>query len=146
MDFLWIPFGVIAGFLHIPYGFPFSSLCIPYAFPIYSCSFPFKSPFNDIINEDLRVEYYHEVWEKLKVAKARVEDKNPPEFRALVDNILAVLSLMDDGEKADALLQLGLSLGFKCQWLKKAKKEKKKTMVERAEKLAESLLAVSICH
>ena len=100
-------------------------------------------PLNDIINEDLRVDYYDEVFDKLMKAKARVEDKNPPEYRSLVDNLLAILSLMDQEEKSDQLMQLGLSLGFNVAWLKKAKKQKTDSMVERAIKLKESLFAVT---
>ena len=38
----------------------------------------------DMKLQDLRVEYYDEVTLKLQKAKARYEDKNPPEFRAMV--------------------------------------------------------------
>ena len=38
----------------------------------------------DMKLQDLRVDYYDEVTLKLQKAKARYEDKNPPEFRAMV--------------------------------------------------------------
>ena len=107
------------------------------------CHWDSGFPLNDLINEDLRVDYYDEVFDKLKVAQARVEDKNPPLYRALVENLVAILSLMDASEKSDALMQLGLSLNFNIAWLKKAKRSKKESMAERAEKLTESLLAVT---
>lgn len=86
------------------------------------------------MHQELQVKFYEEVFEKLTIASRRLEDKNPPEYRALMTNLQEVLTLISD-EKSDMIMQMGLELGFRTDWVqkKKVEKNKKKTADRMAE-------------
>ena len=86
---------------------------------------------------DLRVEYYDEIMVKLQKAKARFEDKNPPEFRAMVDALKVILEMQDDDERTNALYDMAIEASFKVEWLTKKRRRRKheagwERMLERA--------------
>ena len=71
--------------------------------------------------QELRVEFYDEVTDKLKVACTRLHDKNPPEFRLMVETIKTILEMPSDDDRSDALCDLAIDKEFNIEWIQKQK-------------------------
>ena len=97
---------------------------------------------SDMKLTDLRADFYDDVTKAMEKASVRLKDKNPPEYRALTDAIIALLSDPKETSdtKSDLLLELGLQHGFQISWLRKKSKEKAaakpKSIADRMEEMA----------
>ena len=102
---------------------------------------------------------YNGVYDALNKARMRMEDKNPPAYRDLVQKLVEILSCIDAEEKTTRLAALSLERGFQPRWLAKKKQkpitatmsviEKLTSMKEEKEEAAEEDAAVhaflSVC-
>lgn len=97
---------------------------------------------SDMKLQDLRVEYYDDITRSMAKAASRLKDKSPPEYRAMTDALIALLSDPKETSetKSDQLLDLGLHHGFQIAWLRKKPKQEKgvktKSIADRMEEMA----------
>ena len=78
---------------------------------------------------------YSGVYEALNKARMRMEDKNPPAYRDLVQKLVEILSCIEAEEKTTRLAALGLERGFQRRWIAKKKEKPTKATMSVIEKL-----------
>jgi hypothetical protein len=81
-------------------------------------------------HEDLRVDTYEDLFKNFLVSAERAHDKDPPQYRSMIDTIVEILSHHDPHEQSSLMLDYCLTYNFKSDWLKKGPKEKKRSVAD----------------